>query len=205
MSPVKSNLVPFCPALPKLLMNNGLHTVAGNTLVPTALELLENNQAIVISGSNHYNYRRNRQIGKTTIVNRRLIPRLMNQGRTVSYFNIQSAVYNFNRFSNGLEFDYSLLPTVFRALPYTDVMVLDESQHAMISSSELKFRRAHRLSYKGPILKLWNKMERNLARGGKIVFISCCHPFDDAYDDCLLNSAMALFFCSPVLELKSPE
>lgn len=201
---MNNSLVPFCPALPKLLAQGGLNTVSRTTLAPTALELLKNNQSIVISGKSHRDWERNRQIGKTSAVNERLIPRLMRRGLTVSYFNIQSTVYHYKR-SEKSQFDYSLLSDVVGALTYTDVMVLDEIQLAMMSPNEVKFRHGHRLPYKGPILKLWRKVEGNLARGGKVVFISCCHPLDYIFDDCLLNSTMALYFSSPVLELKLPE
>lgn len=197
---VNNSLAPYCPALPKL--GSTLFPVSRRELAPRAMELLENNQTIVISGQSHRDWKSNRQIGKTTIVNNRLIPKLMRQGRTVSYFNIQSAVYRYNR-PESSQFDYGSLSAMISALQYADVMVLDEVQLATILSHELKFRRVHRLPYKGPILKLWSKVERNLARGGKAVFVSCCHPLDHVFDDCLLNSAMALFFASPVLELKS--
>jgi hypothetical protein len=192
------SLMPYCPALP--VLGSRLCPVSQGNLVPTAIELLEHNPAIVVSGRHRLDWDLNRRTGKTRTVENRLIPVLRDRGQAVSYLDVQKVVrsrdfYGFN------VYDYAPLASRARAMPDADVYVLDEVQHAFPFKEEMRMRRLRREPYEDALMALWDRAAKVLERGGRLVLVSCVHPCDPVFEGCLYDSTMALFFSSPVLEL----
>ncbi len=202
MPTVTNHLVPYCLMLPKL--GSALFPVSRRELAPMAMELLRDNPAVVVSGQFQRDWELNQQIGKTRAVKNRLISSLRRQGHTVSYLNIQGVVHREDDLGNSY-YVYAPLLRRARALRDADVYVLDEVQHAIPFKNELRYRKTVREPYADAMLALWNKVARRLERGGRLVLISCYHPCDPFFESSMYNSAMALFFSSPVLELKSSK
>ena len=199
MSPIVNNgLTPYCPALP--IMGSQLLPVSQGELAPQALELLRDKQAVVVSGRFQRDWQLNRQIGKTTAVKNRLIPRLRRQGHAVSYFNVQKAVEH-RDLVGFRQYDFAPLARRARTIPEADVYVIDEAQHTIPFKEKIRIYGMRRVPYEDAMMAMWDRLAEGLERGGKLVLVSCCHPRDPAFEDSLYNSAMALFFASPVLEL----
>lgn len=201
MPTVTNHLVPYCPVLPNL--GSALFPVSQRELAPMAMELLRDNPAIVVSGQYQQDWELNRQIGKTTAVKNRLVSALIKQERTVSYFNVQRAVLRLDHTGSFVS-NFAPLASKARTLRDADVYVLDEVQHAIPFKDTLKERRMCREPYAEAMMALWDKAAKGLERGGRLVLISCFHPRDPFFWNSMYNSAMALFFSSPVLELKKP-
>ena len=199
MPPIVNNgLTPYCPALP--MMGSQLIPVSQGELAPKALDLLRDKQAVVVSGRFHYDWKLNRQIGKTTTVKNRLIPRLRKAGHAVSYFNVQKVVEH-RDLVGFRQYDFAPLARRARTIPEADVYVLDEVQHTIPFKDKIRAYGLRKEPYEDAMMAIWDRLAGELERGARLILVTCCHPYDPAFEDSLYNSAMALFFTSPVLEL----
>ncbi len=199
MTIMNSHLAPYCPALP--IMGSQPLPVSRGELAPRAIDLLQNNPAVVVSGRFHYDWKLNRQIGKTTAVKNRLIPRLRRQGHAVTYFDVQKAVEHRN-LVGFRQYDFAPLARKAGSLPKADIYVIDEAQHTIPFKGKIRTYGLRKEPYENAMMAIWDRLAGELERGARLILVTCCHPYDPAFKDSLYNSAMALFFASPVLELR---
>jgi|GEM_PF-6588531 len=197
---VNNSLTPYCPALPR--MGWPAIRVPQSQVAPRAVELLRDNRAVVVSGQFRSKWDLNVQIGKSWAVEKRLIPALRKQGKAVTHENLRRIV-EYRDFLNFRKFDYAPLARTARKMQKADVYVLDEVQYAIPFKEEMRIHKLRRKPYEGPMMALWDRLAEALEDGAKFVFVSCGHPHDPLYEGSMLSSTMALFFASPVLEIRT--
>jgi hypothetical protein len=196
---VNNALVPFCPAIPQICYQP--HAVLRDTLAPTAIDLLEENQAIVITGHSKSCFELNRDVGKTSAVKNRLMPRLRRKGRKVSYTNMQKLVMKCDTYGHRF-YDYRPLIGRKKKIGTADVHVFDEIQHIFPLADQDRLFRLRGKPYADVMIEFWSSVADHLERGGRAVFITLQHPLASEYRDMMIDRAMSVFFTSPIIEMQ---
>ncbi len=199
-------LVPMCPAIPGFFYQP--YRVWHNTLAPMTTGLLEEEPAVVISGGVTRFWSFNSQIGKTTAVKKKLIPRLRRQGKSTAYMNIHRLIaqpdLSCHRYHH--HYDYERLLKQAGSLPKVDVLILDEIHHTFPCERGLTYYKSMRKPYSEPIIEFWKSVDAHVERGGKLVFVSAIHPCyvgegNQDTHDLLITPPILMYFTAPIIEL----
>lgn len=191
-------LTPYCLAVPIFCYQP--YSVTASTLGPIAIELLEDNPAITITGRDHSDFNSNKQIGKTTAVWNRLIPRLRRRGLHVSYFNIQSLTVRKDG-DGKIFYLYEPLRKKADTLREADVYVIDELQHVIPFEVAFDTNDTAGLRFVDAMVDLWNRIGEHLDAGGRAVFVTAMHPKHGLLREMVYSAPMTHFLTAPVLEL----
>jgi hypothetical protein len=191
-------LVPLCPAIPAMLYQ--ATPVRQANLAPAAIEHLEKDPAVVVTGRNHHYWDLNKRLYKTTTVRNRLIPRLRKLGQSVSYLNVQKVIRRRDLVGHTY---YKFEPLLRRvhAMRNADVYVLDEIHHALPFRNGARNYGIRSDLYVRTTMAFWGMVANHLERGGRIVYVTAVHPLNPDYEGALFNEAIASFFTAPVVEL----
>jgi hypothetical protein len=161
---VTNALVPFCPAIPLICYQP--HAAVRDTLATTAMDLLKENHAIVITGQSKSCFELNRDVGKTSAVKNRLIPRLRRKGRKVSYINMQKLVIKYDTYGHRF-YDYRHLIGRIKKIGTADVHFFDEIQHIFPIEGQDRLFRLRGKPYADAMIEFWRRIEDHLERGGR--------------------------------------
>ncbi|MBU0686612.1 MAG: hypothetical protein KKB81_01980 [Candidatus Margulisbacteria bacterium] len=218
-----TQLVKYCPALPRMLeMIHPRTRIKRDTRPERVASLLRTHQMIVISGTNHDNWRSNKQIGKSTYADNVLRPYLEAQAITASYKNCRKEIERLvalhalliNNPAHRSKFEAIVADNIkaLFARPFKGVYLLDETHYVfplnrehpeiIIGDGAGKFSEGRFSAIGLTSHAFWNKFSEIIAAGGKIVFITAMHPYDPSHHRRLFNEQMASFLTAPVVELE---
>jgi len=179
-----------CPALVRMHSRSVPATFKNGA--QKVIDLLDQHQVIVISGSSQNSFEDNCQIGKSSMVKSHLIPYFTQQGIHPFYLNLSHVAMGANLAMNIFSDRY--IHRFGEFFPDAPIYIFDEVHHLLlwpeVSQQELGFRH-----------KFWKKVQDFLAQEKQIVFITARHPLHPANKNLYFDEAAFCFFSAPVLEL----